>query len=226
MTERHIGKLQEKSLHAALKVWYAQPDAALETTVDGYVIDIVQQNTLIEIQTRSFSSMKRKLTALIDKYPLRLIHPIAQERYVVRVDGDGVVLSRRKSPKQGNVFDVFRELVSFPTLLVHPHFSLEILLIGEEQIWRDDGNGSWRRKGWSIYDRRLLDVKERVVITTPADFIALLPTQLAQPFDCKELAAALKIQRPLAQKMAYCLREMGALEVRGKRGRAFLYSCV
>ncbi|MFN8371729.1 MAG: hypothetical protein U0694_02475 [Anaerolineae bacterium] len=221
----HIGTLREKSLHAALKAWYVQPGDALETAVNGYVVDIVRDGqTLIEIQTRSFSSMKPKLTTLLEQYTLRLVHPVALERFVVRVDSDGVVVSRRKSPKRGQVFDVFRELVSFPTLLAHPHFSLEVLLIHEEQIWRDDGQGSWRRKGWSIHDRRLLEVVESIVLVTPQDCAALIPPTLTEPFDCKELASAVHIQRPLAQKMAYCLREMGALQVTGKRGKALLYA--
>ena len=65
-----------------------------------------------------------------------------------------------------------------------------------------------------------------VVLNTPADCAALIPTQLAEAFDCKELAAALKIQLPVAQKTAYCLREMGALQMVGKRGKAFLYARV
>jgi hypothetical protein len=224
LDKKHIGTLREKSLHAALKSWYAQPGDLMETAVGGYVIDIVREpQTLIEIQTRSFSSMKRKLTALLDQYSIRLVHPIAQERYVVRVDGDGVVISRRKSPKRGKVFDVFREFVCFPTLLAHPNFSLEVLLIHDEEIWRDDGKGSWRRKGWSIYDRRLINVIDSVVLTSPLDCAALIPAHLPETFDCKELATALKIQPPIAQKMAYCLREMGALQVVGKRRRALLY---
>jgi hypothetical protein len=223
--KKHIGTLREKSLHSALKTWYMQPDDLMETSVGGYVIDIVRgEKTLIEIQTRSFSSMKRKLTTLLDQYSIRLVHPIAQERYVMRVDSDGVVISRRKSPKKGKVFDVFREFVSFPTLMAHPNFSLEVLLIHDEEIWRDDGKGSWRRKGWSIYDRRLVNVVDSVVLTSPSDCSALIPAQLSETFDCKELAAALKIQPPIAQKMAYCLREMGALQVVGKRKRAFLYA--
>jgi hypothetical protein len=225
LEKRRIGTLQEKSLHAALKTWYMQPGDLLETSVGGYVIDIVREpQTLIEIQTRSFSSMKRKLMSLLDQYPIRLVHPIAQQRFVVRVDGDGVVVSRRKSPKQGKVFDVFREFVSFPSLMAHPNFSLEVLLIHDEEIWRDDGKGSWRRKGWSIYDRRLVSVGESVTLTNPRECAALIPQSVAETFECKELAEALNIQRPIAQKMAYCLREMGALQVVGKRRNAFLYA--
>ena len=108
-------------------------------------------------------------------------------------------------------------------LMAHPNLTLEVVLIGEEQRWRDDGQGSWRRRRWSIADRRLLSVGQSFHFAAPADFAALLPVDLAEPFDTAELAALIQAPRHLAQKMVYCLRAMGLLEVTGKRGRAVLY---
>ena len=51
-----IGTLGEKSLHSSLKNWYAQPGDRLEAEVDGFHIDIIRKNLLIEIQTANFSS--------------------------------------------------------------------------------------------------------------------------------------------------------------------------
>ena len=62
-----------------------------------------------------------------------------------------------------------------------PHFSIEVLLIREEEVWCDDGQGSWRRKHWSIQDRHLLEVMQAVTLTGPADFApdtASLPPSL------------------------------------------------
>jgi hypothetical protein len=53
---------------------------------------------------------------------------------------------------------------------------------------------------------------------------ALLPAALPDPFSVSDLASASAQPRRLAQKMAYCLREMGAIEAVGKRGNAILYS--
>jgi hypothetical protein len=220
-----IGQLREKSLHAALKAWYAQPGDLLETRVEGYVIDIVRAGEtpeLIEIQTRSFASMKRKLPALLERYPVRLVYPIAREKWIVRVSAEGEVLSRRKSPRRGSIYHLFTELVSFPQLATHPHLTLELLLMREEEIWRDDGEGSWRRKHWSIVDHRLIETLERVTLATVADFRALLP-ELPTVFTTADLAAATGQNRRLAGKMAYCLREMGVLAIEGKQGKAIVY---
>ena len=221
-----IGLLNEKPLHAALKEWYAQPEDRLEVSVDGFVIDVVQGDLLVEIQTGNFASMKSKLTKLTSLHPVRLVYPIAQEKWIVKLakkDGGGPT-RRRKSPRRGKVEDVFWELVSFPELLINPNFSLEVLLIQEEEVRRYDGKRRWRRRGWVTEERRLLDVVQRRLFETPADIGALLPPGLSEPFATKDLADAIDSRRALAQKMAYCLRKMGVIEHVGKRGRANLYA--
>jgi hypothetical protein len=218
-----IGQLQEKSLHAALKAHYAGPGDSVETRVQGYIIDVVREDTLIEIQTGHFSALKPKLAHLLQTHAVRLVHPIAQERWIVRVSADGEVVSRRKSPRHGTVDLLFRELIRFPELIAHPNFTIEIVFTQEEEIWHNDGRGSWRRKRWSIADRRLLSVVEKITFETPEDFRALLPDSLPQPFTTADLAAARRCTRGLAQKMAFCLRQMRVIEILGKRGNALLY---
>jgi len=214
----HIGTLGEKSLHAALKRWYARPGDQFEVQVDDFVIDIVRGEMLIEIQTRHFSAMRRKLERLLPHHPVRVIHPIAREKWIVRETGAGGFLKRRKSPKRGRIEDVFRELVRIPDLLTHPHLTLEVLFTQEEEIWRDDGKGSWRRKRWSIHDRRLLAVVDNAIFTSPADYLALLPADLPRPFTNRDLATALDLRLDLARKMTYALRKAELLALAGKRG--------
>jgi hypothetical protein len=222
---RTIGTLNEKPLHAALKRWYARPNDHLEVAVDGYVIDIVRGDLLVEIQTRNFASIKQKLIDLAAHYPVRLVYPIASEKWIVRLEKDGHrSLGRRKSPKRGNLLEVFAELVSFPQLLSRPNFSLHVLLIQEEEVRRFDGRRGWRRRGWVTHQRRLLKVVDQRLFEAPADLLTLVPPSLDEPFTTSELAAAITRPRWLAQKMAYCLRKMGAIAPSGKRGNSILYT--
>jgi hypothetical protein len=220
-----IGTLNEKPLHAALKEWYARPDDRFEVPVDGFVVDIVRGDLLVEVQTGSFSGIKRKLAVLAARHPVRLVYPIAREKWIVKLAPNRHDrLSRRKSPKRGAFEHVFVELVSFPQLLSDPNFSLDVLLIQEEESRRYDGKRGWRRRGWVTHERRLLEVVGRRLFETPADMGALLPATLVEPFTTAELAAAIARPRWLAQKMAYCLREMGVIAPVGKRGNAILYT--
>jgi hypothetical protein len=219
-----IGTLQESSLHAALKDWLAKPGDQLEVPVDGYLIDIVRTDLLLEIQTSNFSALKVKLDRLLASHRVRVIYPVAFERWICRVSKDNRPISRRKSPKRGRFEEVFAQLLRIPRQATHPNFSLEILLTQEEIEWRDDGRGSWRRRGWSVSDRRLLTVLERMSLHKLEDFLGFLPANLADPFTNRELAEALGIRPQLAQKMTYCLRYMGLLSLQGKRGRYNLYA--
>lgn len=220
-----IGTLNEAPLHAALKQWCAEPGARLEVKLAGYVIDIVQPDgLLVEIQTRSFSSMKRKLYKLTEDHPVRLVYPVARDKWIVKPSRlPGQKAGRRQSPKHGTVAHVFTELVSFPGLMAHPNFSLVVLLTQQEEIQRYDGKRGWRRKGWVVDRRRLLDVVEQHLFHSPADLANLLPADLAAPFTTATLAKQMRIPRRLAQQTCYCLREMGVLERVGKKGNAHLY---
>jgi hypothetical protein len=219
-----IGVLNEGPLHASLKAWYAQPGDQAEVWVDGFVVDLLRDTQVIEVQTAGFASIREKVRAIVADHPLRLVYPLAREKWLVKVDEDGQSqLSRRKSPKRGRVEEVFAELVSFPELLAHPHFALEVLLIQEEEVRRHEPGRAWRRRGWITHERRLLQVVDSHLFAEPADMAALVPSELAEPFTTADLAQAAGFGRRLAQKMAYCLRRMGALEVRGKAGRALLY---
>ncbi len=221
-----IGSLNEKPLHAALKKWCAKGRSRTEVSIDGFVIDVVRGKTLVEIQTKSFTSIRRKLLALTERHKVILVHPIAQEKWIVRLttNGDGTeTRQRRRSPKRGKFEDVFRELVSMPGLLKHPNFSLQVVLIREEEIRVHDAKRGWRRKGWVIQERHLIDVVDQRLFETPEDFMRHLPAGFPDEFTTAELAAAFGRPRWLAQKAAYCLREMGAIEPIGKRGHAVLY---
>jgi hypothetical protein len=222
---RQIGTLNEKPLHAALKEWYARPDDQFEVPLDGFIIDILRGNLLVEIQTRNFAAIKRKMSELTEIHSVRLVYPIALEKWIVKLARDeNSTQSRRKSPKRGTPEQVFEELVSFPELLARRSFSLELLLIQEEEVRRYDGTKSWRRKGWVTHERRLLQVVDRQLFETPADMGALVPSMLDEPFTTSDLASAIGRPRRLAQKMAYCLRKMGAITAVGKCGNAILYT--
>jgi hypothetical protein len=206
-----------------LKQLYEGSGTQVEVGVGGYFVDVVRDDVFIEIQTRNFAAIKGKLLALMKNHATRLVYPIAVEKWVVRQDSDGESeLSRRRSPRRLGYADVFEELVSIPTLFLHKNFSLEVILICEEEIRRQDGKGSWRRRGWRSIDRRLLDVIDRRLYSQPSDFLHLLPDTLHRPFKTSELAEAAGVSKRIAQKMAYCLRKMGVLHIVGKEKNALL----
>jgi hypothetical protein len=216
----------EQTLHEQLKELYARETGEIESTLGDYRVDVVRGDLLIEIQTRSFSSIRDKLRDLVNNHKVRLVHPIAQQKWVIRIDESGNQVSRRKSPKQGRVEYIFNELVYLPRLLLNQNFELEVALVDLEEYWIDDGKGSWRRRRWSIHDKRMIELKERRLFRTPSDFIALLPDSLSTLFTSTMLADETGLSKRLAQKMLYCLTKMEAVNRDGKMGRAYLYRII
>jgi hypothetical protein len=222
VTPPGIGVLREGPLHAALKALLARPGDRAEVPVGGFVIDLVRADgELVEIQTGSFSPLRPKLDALLDSFRIRIVHPIPARRRIVRVDGEGTVLSTRPSPLRPGFAAVFDGLVSFPTLLDHPNFVVELLLCSEDHV-RAPSPVRGRRYTRDPGERRLLEVLARAELACAADAAALVPA-LDGSFTTRELAAAMGEPLALAQKAAACLRALEVLEPAGRRGRAPLY---
>jgi hypothetical protein len=216
--------LREKPLHASLKQWYAREGDRVEVPVDGFVIDLVRDEQLIEVQTRGFSSMKHKVGTLLGLgHAIRIVHPIPLDTWIAKVDPAGEVLGRRRSPKHGTPIDLFSELVSFPDLLAHPHLEIEVLLTVEEEVRRHTPGRSWRRNGWTVVERRLLEVVDTVPVRHPGDLAALLPGGLPETFTTSDLADKIGRPRRTAQQMAYCLSRAGVIVAVGKQGNTVEY---
>lgn len=221
-----IGTLAEGHLHAALKARACGPGDRCEVLVEGLVVDVAGPAGIVEIQTSGFTRLRAKLERLLPAHPVRVVLPIAAEKLIVRCaeeEGGRRELSRRRSPRRGVPSDAFRELVSIAPWLLHPRFSLEILLTREEE-WRAQRPGrAWRRRGWVVLERRLLEVLESHLLADEKDWRRWLPHPEGSLFDSAELAAALGAPRWIGQKACYTLHQAGLLCREGKRGRAWLY---
>lgn len=219
----HIGTLNEKPLHASLKAWIAEPGDQFEVRIGRFVADIVRGSLLIEIQTGSTFPLKRKLHALLKHHAVHLVIPIARQKTIITIDEDGNVVSSRKSPKRGELLDVFHQLVNLRELLGDANFSVEALLIHVEETRRPRTTRKRRWKDWEVHERRLIEVFDHVSFHHPGDFLAAIPSTLNEPFNTADLARAIGRPRRVAQKIAYCLREMGALAVVDRKRSGIRY---
>jgi hypothetical protein len=219
--------LREGSLHAALKARYAGQisGARVEASVDGFVVDVAGQDELVEIQTASFASCRRKLERLVESHRVVLVYPIPIEKWLVVVDADGVILRRRRSPRRGIALDLFDELVSIPGLIAHPSFRIELAFTCEEEIRGPIPESAKYRypRAWWRLDRRLVEVVETRRIDTPADLLGLVPSGLPEPFTTADIVAATGRSKRLAMRTAYCLERSGAVARLARRGRLQTY---
>ena len=216
----------ETSLHRQLKERYAGTEARVEVPVQGYRIDAVRGERLVEIQHGSLAAIRDKLRQLLVGHRVLLVKPIIRNKLLVKQNAKGGdVVSRRKSPKRGQLLDLFDELVYFTRVFPHKNLAIDVPLVDVEE-WRYPGHGRRRRhrkNDFQVEDQRLVGVRRTHRFRTAADLCRLLPKELPSQFHTGHIADGLGIDRWIAQRMAYCLRHIGGLRQVGKEGNALLY---
>lgn len=218
----------ETSLHSELKALYAGNDARTEVRVGRFRIDAIAGDVLVEIQHSGLAAIRDKVAALCKQHQVLVVKPLVASKLLVkRTKKGGKVVDRRRSPKQGQILDAFDELIHFTRVFPHENLSVELALVDVEE-WRYPGHGRrWRRRqnDFQVEDQKLVTIREQRRLADAADLWTLLPkVDLPQPFHTQHLAQQLGVDRWVAQRVAYVLRETGAVQQVGKRGNALLYS--
>jgi hypothetical protein len=216
----------ETSLHRELKRRYAGEQAQTEVRLDGYRIDAVRAGELVEIQHGSLAAIRDKIGRLLAQHRVLVVKPIvARKRLVKHAAPGGPVVAERLSPRRGQLLDIFDELVYFTRVFPHPRLTLEVVLVEIEER-RHPGHGRrrrWRRDDYVVGDQLLTAVGDSVRLKRAADLLHLLPAGLPARFHSGDVARLLAIDRYVAQRIVYCLREMKAVEQVGKAGNTLIY---
>lgn len=218
----------ETSLHRELKTHYAGRGET-EVRLGAYRIDAVRRDELIEVQCASLSAIRDKIGELCQTRKLRVVKPIVARRRIIRqASEDGPVTSRRLSPKRGELLDVFDELVFLRRVFPHPNLTLEVPLVRVEEWRLPPPEKRNRRRRYPakhlVKDVVLEEILSTQTIRSAADLKRLVRlNELPKRFDTAELAKLLERPRHVAQKIAYVLRHINAIEMVGKRGNALVY---
>ncbi|MBR1563704.1 MAG: hypothetical protein IJ645_10920, partial [Ruminococcus sp.] len=77
-----IGTLGEKTLHAVLKTYFEPDPDSQEIRVGSFVADICCENGIIEIQTRQFYRLVKKLEAFLEYADVTVVYPLCPVKYV------------------------------------------------------------------------------------------------------------------------------------------------
>jgi hypothetical protein len=219
-----IGTERESGLHRALKFRYAGIGGETETPVGGYVADGIRgDGEIIEVQTGSFGPLKEKVPELCLRGRVKIIHPIIVNKYIDVFDEAGKKQYRRKSPRRGGEWDLFKALLYAPALPLVPGLSIELALVDVLEKRVQDGRGSWRRRGLSIAGRELAAWHGAVSLDSPDDYRRFIPFAKNERFTSRDLAEKAHIQPPLARKTLYVLTKMGITKQIGKQGNAWIY---
>jgi hypothetical protein len=216
----------ETTLHRQLKDHYAATGGLTEQRIGRYRIDVIRDKQLIEVQLASLTAIRDKIATLVKKHDVLVVKPIIICKHLVKLRrAGGRIVSRRRSPKKRTLLDIFDELVHFTRVYPHRRLTLEVPLIEIEEH-RYPGHGRrrrWRDNDHLVEDQHLVQIHEVHKFRTAADLCRMLPENLPRPFHTGHLSEGLSIERWIAQRMAYCLRHIGAIQQVGKLRSALLY---
>ncbi len=217
-----INTWNESYLHEELKEHYRGEGDEAEAPVGTAICDILHQDgSITEIQTTSLGKLRLKLERLLEDRKVRLVYPIAERLVLETKTVDGSLISSRKSPKKGTIYQVFRELTGIYHLIPNERLTLDIVFANITEFRIADGTGSWRRKGVRIENRKLDSINRILSITSPRDLLSILPENLPSEFTTADLEA--RGTGKHAGHMVWVLRKLGLIEKIGTRSRRYVY---
>lgn len=223
-----IGVLKEKPLHATLKWWLDDNPAHHEITLPcGKVADIYDGTTVTEVQTGSFTPMRKKLEVLLPDYPVTVVHPVVRRKYLTWIDPDtGETSPARKSPRVGSFTDGGKQLIYLLPLLGHPNLTVRLVLIDAEEQRIADGWGNGGKRGSHRAVLLPLSVEDTLDLRCPADYAALIPAGLPATFTAAQFGKAAKMQGRNLNGTLKVLLDRGVITRTEKQSNAWIYERV
>lgn len=223
--EKGIGTLGEKTLHNILKNYYEPHQENHEIKVGGFVADIVGEKGIIEIQTRNFSNLRKKLKAFLEVTDVIVVYPVAQVKWLCWIDSNtGEITKKRKSPKKGRIQDIFYELYKIKEYINHENFHLSICMLELTEYRYLNGWSNDRKRGSTRCDRVPSDIFETVNFDSIDDYKKFIPDSTDDNFTSKDFAKQTQINLRYAQTGLNILNYIGAIKRTGKKGRSFTYT--
>lgn len=238
-----IGTLGEKQMHAAIKRFIC-PDKSkheikiesikgcfdgdnnISTTKRRFVADILDGNTVYEIQTGSFSPLREKISWILEntEYNVAVIHPIAQTKWVSLINSEsGNIEKRYRSNVRGKITDIASELYFFRDFISSPRFSLVVFMLKAEQYKKNSAGPHAKRPKYKKYELIPLDLISAYIFKNASDYKLFIPSSLSESFTVKEYSNASRIRGIDAYSIVNTLCHIGLLEEHGKSGRAKVY---
>ena len=219
--EQGVGTLGEKTLHAVLKRMIEPDLSRHEVKLGRYTADVLNEHGVFEVQTRNLHKLKPKLTALLPYWPVTVVVPVVETKWLLMMDPEtGELKERRRSPKRGRAAAILPDLAYLKPLLKDPNLSFLLVRLEGEEL-RKPSHSRWRPvTPLEFAPTRCLGTER---LQTAENYAALLPPDLVTEFTARELAKALGLPAGQGSAAANVLAFMGAIRQTGTKGRAFLY---
>ncbi len=215
-----IGTKQERTLHQYLKYYFCENPLFHEQKLNGYIVDILKDNHIIEIQTSSFNTMRKKLETLLPNYQITIVYPIIMERTLYNFNDLGELESIRKSPKKEHPLKICKELYKINHLLNNKNLSFigVILKINEQRI---PYINRYKQKRMTRINQIPYELVEIINLKTAFDFKKLIPFK--EEFIAMDFKKKIKLSPRDTSSSLLALRNLDVIEIVRKDGKKYIY---
>ncbi|TWU34421.1 hypothetical protein [Novipirellula artificiosorum] len=218
----------ETTLHQQLKRCYAPDESDTEVVLGAYRIDAVRGDELIEVQCAGLSAIRDKCHDLLKRHSLRVVKPVvARTRIAKAKKAGGPIYSSRMSPKRGDLLDIFEDLIYFTRVFPHRNLVLEVPMVHvmETRIPSKRRRRRWHKE-YKVHDVELESISETHEFRLSSDLLSLVkvPPGTSQ-FNTSDLAGWIDRPRWVAQKIAYVLRHIDAIDTLDRKRSGIVYAC-
>ena len=178
-----IGTYGEKMLHRTLKFYFEPDESKHEIDHLGSVADILNENGIIEIQTRSFSKLIPKLERFLEKDKVTVVCPIIENKTICRIDQEsGETNPPRKSRKKGRVSDTLAEISLIRRFIPHENLNILVVMLDADETRLLKGRLKVGRKRTDKINCIPTSLNQIIDLRTTSDYYQLLPDGLKDEF--------------------------------------------
>lgn len=220
----NIGTYKERTLHAALKNYYEPDQTRHEQPLMGYIADIFNENGVMEIQTRDFYAMKKKLETFLPEFPVTIIYPAVRQKWLIWINPEtGETTPRRRSPKIGTPYAIFNELYGIRSLVTHTNLRLRIISVDIEEYRQLNGWSRDKKRGSTRSERIPVGIGDEIAVDNKRDYLKFIPEGLPSSFYSIDFAKSVKLNRSSAQNALYILNAVEAVERIDRDKKGYIY---
>lgn len=219
-----IGTLGEKTLHKIIKYSLEEDENYHEIKIGKYYADIFTNNSIYEIQTRSFNKLRDKLSFFLEKYETYVVYPIFLKKWIYWVDEEkNEIKEKRKSPKIGSLYDSVLELYKIKHFLKNENLKFIFIFLNVSEYKSLNGWDKSKKKGASRIDIIPLDLVNIIEINNTNDFKIFLPTDIPSEFTNSDFKKIAKTNLRIASVCTNILSFLGIIKETRKIGNKKIY---
>lgn len=222
-----IGLLKEHTLHRVLKFYLSIDEQNHEIKIGRMYADVVLDNHIYEIQTKSFNAMRNKLEVFLSDHEVTICYPMALNKTIYLTNEFGELVSTKKSPKHARPLEIFIELYKIKNYLLNPNLHFKIIMLDIDEL-RIKKEKTWRsRKGFERTNQVPRKINHIYEINGPDNFKdILLEYNLKEIFTSKDFAKSTHITIKKATVALNVLTYLNVVERIGKEKNSYLYKIV